>query len=303
MAGKRISILFLLLIPLYLSSFSQVLAKATVDKNQILIGEKIQLSFDVRIPLGKTIQWFTLDTIPRFQILDLGRVDTTESVDGKKILQTLIITSFDSGHIQIPPMAIRVDKKAYYTDSIGVDVSYVPYNPDEDYREISDIIEVKKPASSNLIWFILATVILIAAGVLYFLYNRRKQIAIVPDKPRLGPYEEAMQALAELQKQGTPSDGMVKHYYTKLNDILRIYIMRKLGIGTMEKTNDELVLQLQKIGLPKDQFSQLSQALRLADFVKFAKYTPGAADMQSSYQSIKSSIEILNKQEEKTAAT
>jgi oxygen tolerance protein BatD len=302
MAGKRISILFLLL-PLYLSSYSQVLAKATVDKNQILIGEKIQLSFDVRIPLGKTIQWFTLDTLPRFQILDLGKVDTTESVDGKKIVQTLIITSFDSGHIQIPPLAIKVDKKAYYTDSIGVDVSYVPFNPDEDYREISDIIEVKKPASSNLIWFILATVILLGIGVFYFLYNRRKQVATVSEKSRLNPYEEAMQALEELRKQGTPADGMVKNYYTKLNDILRIYIMRKLGIGTLEKTNDELVLQLQKIGLPRDQFTQLSEALRLADFVKFAKYTPGATDMQSSFQTIKSSIEILNKQEEKTITT
>ena len=303
MAGKRYFILLLLLIPLHLSSFSQVLAKATVDKNQILIGEKIQLSFDVRIPLGKTIQWFNLDTIPRFQILEVGKVDTIESVDGKKIIQSLTITSFDSGHIQIPQMAIRVDKKPYYTDSIGIDVSYLPFDPNEDYREISDIIEVEKPPSSKLFWFVAGAAILLVAAASYILYRRKKQIAGPVAQVKLSPYEEAMHALEELRKQGVPADGMVKNYYTSLNDILRVYIMRKLGIGTMERTNDELVLQLQKLELPRDQFTQLSQALRMADFVKFAKYTPGADDTKSSFQVIKSSIEILNKQEEKTATT
>ena len=300
MAGKRNLILLFFLIPLHLTSLSQVLAKATVDKNQILIGEKIQLSFDVRIPLGTSIQWFNLDSIPRFQILELGKVDTVESVDGKKILQSITITSFDSGHIQIPPMVIRVDKKPYYTDSIGIDVGYTPFDPNEDYREISDIIEVEKPASSRLFWYVAGAAILLVGLALYILYKRRKQIAGPVQQAKLSPYEEAMQALEELRKQGVPTDGMVKNYYTRLNDILRVYIMRKLGIGTMERTNDELILQLQKVGLPRDHFTQLSQALRMADFVKFAKYTPGAEDSKSNLQVIKSSIELLNKQEEKT---
>jgi hypothetical protein len=62
----------------------------------------------------------------------------------------------------------------------------------------------------------------------------------------------------------------------------------------MTKTNEELILQLKQSDISKDQFSQLAQALRMSDFVKFAKYTPGTSDNEISFNIIKSSVDILN---------
>lgn len=103
-----------------------------------------------------------------------------------------------------------------------------------------------------------------------------------------------MQALQELQKKGMAQNGQIKWYYTELNDILRIFVSRKLNIATMERTNEELILQLRQLNLSRDSFTQLAQALRMSDYVKFAKYQPGAADNQKNHEIIQSAIQTLN---------
>ena len=43
----------------------------------------------------------------------------------------------------------------------------------------------------------------------------------------------------------------------------------------------------------KGKFDKLSQALRLSDFVKFAKYIPEEGDKQTSYSDILNSIKLI----------
>jgi hypothetical protein len=106
-----------------------------------------------------------------------------------------------------------------------------------------------------------------------------------------------MQSLSELRKKGLPQNGQVKWYYTELNDILRVFVFRKLSIATMERTNEELILQLRQLNLSRDSFSQLAQALRMSDYVKFAKYQPGSEDNEKNYEIIQSAIQTLNNAE------
>ena len=87
----------------------------------------------------------------------------------------------------------------------------------------------------------------------------------------------------------------VKMYYTQLNDILRNYVARQFQLSTKEKTNDELAIQLKQLNLPPDQYTSLIQALRMADFVKFARYLPPATDNEKTLLVIESSIVSLNK--------
>ena len=65
-----------------------------------------------------------------------------------------------------------------------------------------------------------------------------------------------------------------KQYYSELVDIFKVYVLAKTGIHSLQNTTDDLVKQLRGLNIPKDQFEQLSQSLRLSDFVKFAKYIP-----------------------------
>lgn len=293
-------ILYIILIGCLLASpvymHGQVVARASVDRDQILIGEPIKLTFEVRVPMGQPLTWFNLDTIPRFEIIEKGKTDTSDNIDGKQYHQDLIITSFDSGMVAIPPMTITVGSKLYATDSIPIEVSYAQLDISKDYRDIKEIVEVPKPAWMAWIPWIIGTATLIAIGIIVYLLRKPKQPTPVsqPVQPKQSPYEEALQALEELRKQGWLQNGEVKAYYSRLNDILRVFMFRKLKVATLEKTNEELIAQLRQMAIDKESFSQLVRALQIADFVKFARYEPGASDNEKNFAVIQSAIKTLN---------
>ena len=89
-------------------------------------------------------------------------------------------------------------------------------------------------------------------------------------------------------------NGAVKTFYSRLSDIFRIYLYRRVGIASLAETSEELIGQLRRQGLPEQQFTDLAEALRMGDFVKFAKYQPGLAESDSHYRIIRGTIEELN---------
>jgi hypothetical protein len=298
--SAHIAIACLLLTLISVSAYTQVSAKASVDKDHILIGEPIKLTLQVYAPLGEELSWFTLDTIPRFEFVSKGKIDTTESVDGKKMEQELVITSFDSGSIQIPPLNIVAGATSYFTDSIPIEVSYSKFNPEEDYRDIKAIEEVFNPLAKYIPWAVAVLTVLSFAGVAWFL-QKRKQIPVEKKTvtSRLTPLEEAMKALDTLKKKDTATLASVKAYYTDLNDILRVFVFRKLSISSLEQTNEELILELKELIPNRDSFSKLAAALRMSDFVKFAKYQPGPADNESNLEIIRAVIRLIDQKNER----
>lgn len=292
-------ILYIILIGCLIASpvvmHAQVLAKASVSRDQILIGEPIKLTFEVRIPMGQAVTWFNLDSIPRFEFIEKGKVDTSDNIDGKQYHQELTITSFDSGTVVIPPLVLKVAGQTYATDSIPIEVSYAQLDISKEYRDIKEIEEVAKPSWMAWIPWILGVITLLAIGVIVYLLRKPKKAAPAPQpvQPKLGPYEEALQALEELRKQGL-QNGEVKTYYSRLNDILRVFMFRKLKVATLEKTNAELIAQLRSVPMDKESFSQLVQALQVVDFVKFAKYQPNESDTEKNFAVIQSAIKTLN---------
>src|SRR5215467_3009780 len=85
-------------------AFSQNIpnAKASVDRNQIVIGERIHLVLEGDAPPESNVDWFFFDSIPHFQIVERGKIDTVENANGKLYKQELVITSFDSGTQRLP---------------------------------------------------------------------------------------------------------------------------------------------------------------------------------------------------------
>jgi len=119
-------------------------------------------------------------------------------------------------------------------------------------------------------------------------------VKIQPPVPLAGPYEEAMQALETLRLQGWSSNGEIKMYYTRLNEILRRFIFRKLNISTVEKTNEDLLQEFRGLNIPQDAYKEIVTALRMTDFVKFAKYLPQPEDNKNNFTIIQSAIRIVN---------
>lgn len=272
----------------------QPVVKAGVDRTTILIGEPIKLNLEATIPTGTIFQWFNADSIPHFEIVEKGPVDSSKDINYKVYRQQFTITSFDSGSWKIPSFVLQAGKKKFKTDTIAINVTFSPSDTAKDYHDIKDIIAVKNPANPYLPWIIGAAALLVLLAIIYFLRKKRK--APVKQKEpvsKLTPFEEAMQSLEELKKQQLPQSGDVKQYYTRLNDILRWYVSRKFKISSLEKTNEELILQLRELRLGNQEYTTLVQALRMADFVKFAKYTPSQSEQEETFITIKNSITKL----------
>lgn len=271
----------------------QITVKAGVDRTTILIGEPIKLNLEASVPSGTGFTWFKVDTIPHFEILDRGKFDSVADINSKLYRQQLTITSFDSGYWTVPAFVLQSGRKRFRTDTFRISVTYSP-DTAKDYHDIKEIIPVENPNKPYLIW-ILAAVTLIALLVGVYLLRQKAQLA-KPAAPvsKLSPVEEAMQALEALKKEQLQQQMQPKQFYTKLNDILRLYVTRKFKFSSLEKTNDEIILQLRQLRLPQDEYTLLAQTLRMADFVKFAKYVPSEAEQEESFQTIKKSISRMD---------
>jgi len=297
---KIFSLLSFLFSAVALYSQDRTVIKANIDKSNIVIGEQIHLYLEADFPPHEAMSFFTIDSIPHFEILDRKKIDTVDNNEELKLSQSLTLTSFDSGHWVIPSFELPLDKPLL-TDTIPVNVSFSPFDPTKDYHDIKDIINVqvaKKKKKQDWYWFAGASALLIA-GMIYLLLKKKKQPvkAIVID-----PYIEAKQELEKLRREN-PSP---KLFYTKLVDIFRVYLHGRKGLASLQETADDLIYQLRQLKLPEADHSQLAQALRTSDFVKFAKYEPSEKDKTDSFDITTKTIDTIEattRAERKTSNT
>jgi hypothetical protein len=249
------------------------------------------------VPGNKHFAWPVIDSFPHFEWLEKGTVDSVVRPEERYYRQRFVITSFDSGRWTIPRLPFISGNKKYLSDSVSIAVNYSPFDPNKDFHDIKDIIDVPNPYAKWIPWGVAAVTLITLALVIWLVRKKkllqRRTSADVP-VTRLTPYEEAIRQLEELYKLGVSGDGQVKIYYTRLNDILRMFVLRRLGIASLAETNEELIGQLRRLPLTRGQFDELAETLRMADFVKFAKYQPAAADNERSYQVIRQSVDHLN---------
>ncbi len=284
---RTIFFLFLVVAATTVIAQSATVVKASVDKSSILIGEPLQLTIEVQIAANEPIRFVSIDTIEHFEFLEKPRIDTADTDNGTTLKGIYKITSFDSGRWAIPSFNISGATK---TDTIPVDVIFSDFNPAQEYHDIKDIIEVT-PEQEKEWWWYATGGVLILLLMLYLLRKRKPKPIVTVPAVIINPYEEAINNLRELS--GDYAD--IKRYHSMLADIFRLYIFRKKGILSLQKTTDDLVLQLKNLGISKEQYDQLAQSLRLGDFVKFAKYVPAEEDSRHAFETVKKSIDEIER--------
>ena len=261
-----------------------------------MIGEPIELKLEASMPSGNSGQWFPIDSITHFEFIEKGKIDTSGTADTRTYRQTLIITSFDSGRWALPSLAFTVGNREYLTDSLPVSVAYSNFDPNQEYHDIKEIIEVENTATRYINWVLLALAVLSLGAIVWFM-RRKTTVPQVPVVKKavstLSPLDEALQALEMIRQRGYDTPAGIKSFHTGLNDTLREYLFRKAAVATMEKTSGELMLQLQRFNLPATDFTRLAQVLRLNDAVKFAKFQPAAAENETSLEIIKNAVQQL----------
>ncbi|HMU45472.1 MAG TPA: hypothetical protein PKC72_03840 [Chitinophagaceae bacterium] len=282
---KPIYFFLLLFCAIGVSAQENASINATIDKNKILIGEPAILKVDVTIPSNASYS-FGIDSIDYFEILE-RKIDTIRN-DGNIIFKgEYKITSFDSGHHVIPSFSLTSKIKS---DTLPMDVVFSDFDPSQDYHDIKDVIDVKEKQKKEW-WYVAAGALLLIALLIWALLRKRKPLVVVKSEVKIDPYQEAMARLIKLESGTHPA----KEFYSELADIFRLYVFRKKNILSLQKTTDDLVVQLKTLNLDKEVFDKLSQSLRLSDFVKFAKYIPAEEDNRSTLNVVKGSIEEIER--------
>jgi hypothetical protein len=297
--GQRSTILLVLLLSvLHALSQDSPSVKTNIDKAHILIGEPILFSIDVVAPPGSFLQLPQLpDSLPHFVYLGKGKVDSLASPTSNRYHLEWKLTSFDSGANKIPAFPVSIGDRRYQSDSLMVDVSFGNLDSLKDYHDIRGIIDVENPAVKYILWILLALTLL--AIFLFIRFSSKplppiREAEIIPNKSGLSPYDEAMTTLDALKKMPLTDAVAVKKYYSGMNDVLRLFLNRTRGLATMVRTNEELILQLSGLNMPKEAFTHLASVLRMSDFVKFAKYIPDVGDNERNLEVIRSSIKFIH---------
>ncbi len=292
-------ILLIVILALGFEMAGQSEFQVSLDTNQIKIGEAIQLQIEAAVPMGSTYLWPTLsDSIRGLEIIERGKIDSTEQGDFIALKQIIRFTSFDSGDVYVPALALKVGEQSFQSDSSLIRVFFPELKADQDYYDIKAPREI--PFNYWLIlWYALGA---LALGLLiYFIYLKwpRKTVLVeeqAPFDPR-SPREWALDALKDLEEKELWQKGKEKAYYSELIDILRHFLEREYGMKAMESTAEELIQKLDaKVG-ESELRSELNTSLRLSAMVKYARQKALPYENEQALNAIRKFVDQHQKEE------
>lgn len=290
---------------------------AILDKDRILIGQQAQLVLSVSYPAASgtvpVVGWPTVsDTITgKIDVVRDSGVDTIlpntqDGLDHIKLARTLSITSWDSGYWALPPFIFTINGDTVETKPMLLTVNTVEVDTSATtIRDIKEIYDVPYGwidwVRDNWHWLAGGAVV---AGVLVWAfswYMRRQQkpkpvvAAAEPEKPL---HVRTLLALEEVDKKKLWQQGLVKDYHSAVTDILRGYIEDRFQVPALESTTDDLLGILRMSSMGASQREQLANLLRMADMVKFAKWTPLPAEneqlMAGAVKLVQQTTEVLS---------
>ncbi len=162
---------------------------------------------------------------------------------------------------------------------------------------IPDIRDVKPPVnppldlSEPLSWLWIIACVAIAVAGAWYLYYRRKNMAVAPIIAQRLPWDIALEQLEELLRQRYLDRGLYKPFYSTLSDIVRHYLENRFNMRAPEMTTEEFLIFVQHSpALTAGHKQALKDFLNGCDLVKFAKHEPSAHEAMANFDLAKKLI-------------
>jgi hypothetical protein len=279
---NKILLALLLLMSLSIKA-QQPIASAWLDTNSILIGDQTGFNLQLQLPQNMPFRWpLFADTLTgEIEIVNRGAIDTTRLDNGMmRIGQKLTITVFDSGYYVVPPISFTIGNamdSAVETEPFLLNVFSVAVDTTQAIKPIKGPIEAPLTLAELLPWILLLlAALLITVGIIYYYKKRKKKqpVVLARPKPKVPPHRWALDELEKLRNEKLWQKDLVKHYHSRLTDIVRQYLDDRFTIMAPEMTTPEIMQAAYKIRLNDKNLRELQQILEMADLVKFAKYKP-----------------------------
>ncbi|MFA9390843.1 MAG: hypothetical protein ACERKD_13610 [Prolixibacteraceae bacterium] len=269
----------------------EIKVTATLDSSVILIGDQVKLHLEIEYPGDLSVLFPVLsDSVGEsVEIVERFPIDTIDLGNNRKsMFQDYIVTSFDSGHHEIPGYYFRFTyndlSDSLQANPVMLHVFTIP-KLDSLMQAMKGPIDIKPPYETPLTlkevapWIL---GILLGAGLIFLIWyaikrrRENKPIFSFPQKPKEPAHLIALRKLDHLKEDKIWQQGKTKEYYSELSDTLREYIHNRFNINAMEQTSDETIaaFKYRNSLLDETMFNNLVRILKSSDLVKFAKYEP-----------------------------
>jgi len=308
---------FLFLVSSFFVSFTSISGQdvavtAAFDTSRIFIGDQVNFTITVDQPADLNLKIIPLkDTLFRnIEIISGPSVDTLSAGKRLRVINKYLVTSFDSGFYQVPPVYAEMPAenglKRFYSDYSLLEVIRVKIAPADTAAAIFDIIEpYRAPLTIGEIlpWVL---IVILAVSIVWGISRLirklfRKKEEVAPAKNPDPAHVIAFRDLEKLREQKLWQKGEVKLYYTRLTEILRQYLENRYGVYSLELTTSETLDELVKSGFKKDEtYQQLKTILNGSDLVKFAKYKPDPSENELHFEKSWEFVDITRVRDEVT---
>lgn len=302
---RQLRILFLVLVALTVSygvSGQTPTIKVSLDSAYLLMGKATPLHLEVVAPENPSGQvLIPKDSLcDKVEILKVLEADTTRLGNGRlEVNQEILLQSFDSGVYRLNPIMYVVGNDTFRSNRLVLKVFPADVDSLETIHDYADISDVDRKFIDYLpdfivdygLWILAVVIVLgIGAYVVYLLKKKKNPFGAPVPRP-VPPYEKAVNELNRLRSEKLCESGREKEFYTRLTDILRIYLQGRFGINAMEMTSTQIRQTLSHNEETRLSKTNMERVLETADFVKFAKVRPLPDDNVRAFSSAMQFVE------------
>lgn len=276
--------------------------KLSLDSAFLLMGRTTPLHLELVTPAnpeGRLL--IPKDSMcDKVEILKMLEADTTQlGNDRIEIKQDIVLQSFDSGVYRLNPIMYVIGNDTFRSNRLVLKVFPADVDSLETIHDYADVADIDRSFIDYLpdfivdygLWILAVIIVLGAGGYAFYLLKRKKNpFAAAPEKP-VPPYEKAIGELNRLRGEKLCENGHEKEFYTRLTDILRVYLNGRFGINAMEMTSTQIRHMLNSNAEAKLSKQNMERVLETADFVKFAKVRPLPDDNICAFNSAMQFVE------------
>jgi len=291
-----------------LNAQTTVSAVLTADSTHILIGDHLNVKLTLKHPASlKMSMPLVKDSVGNMEFISASKIDTVNEPTVQSFSQTYTISAFDSGQFHAGPIAIPYKNTSgvydtLFSNVVIVDVNTVPVDTMRPFKPIKGPLAVPY-AWQEFVLYVLAgllMLLLIIGGIiLYDRYTREKPgVSNARPVPKDPAHIWARKELKKLEDDKLWQKDQVKLYYSRLTDILRLYLEYRFGWLALESTTGEIENAIDNYQIKEKAKDNLLQILRTADLVKFAKLLPAPEANIKAMESANKFIDLTEPKEE-----
>ena len=273
-----------------------------VDTTVIHVGDPVSVVLGVDHPADWSVQWADSLDIAPFEVLRyaVSPASAAPGGDGAMSAAILILTSFELGELEIPPIEIAVAGpdgavEVLSTDPFRIGVVSVGLDESGDIRDIKGPLGIARNWWALVPWLVLAAAV--GAGAVHLYRRRRARPVAEVAKPKAPPrpfHLVALEALDELERSSLLERGQVKRWHVRVSEIIRTYVEGQLEVPALEMTTGGVVAGLRGAALGGRVTGAFHTFLARCDLVKFAKLRPGSDESRELLGAARSLVRMTS---------